>query len=97
VFVEEVNDWRPFDYLTLTTLPPMPGAARVIATYAFAENPDRGTHVEIGIAKPKPKEEAFFAQVGELLLNILRGELAKLKVMLEEEQGRAFNWRYLLG
>jgi hypothetical protein len=28
VFVEKVNDWRPFDNLTLTTLPPMPGAAK---------------------------------------------------------------------
>jgi hypothetical protein len=28
VFVEEVNDWRPFDNLTLTTLPHMPGAAK---------------------------------------------------------------------
>ena len=37
VFVEEVLDWRPFDYLTLTTLPPMPDAPKVLATYAFAE------------------------------------------------------------
>jgi uncharacterized protein YndB with AHSA1/START domain len=86
VFVEEVNDWRPFDYLTLTTLPPMPGAPKVVMTYAFVET-DGGTHVEIRVAKPKPKEEAFFAEYGQGLLNILNNELATLKAMLEGEQG----------
>ena len=86
VFVEEVNDWRPFDYLTLTTLPPMPGAPKVVMTYAFVET-DGGTHVEIRIAKPKPKEEAFFTQFGPVLLKILDGELATLKAMLEGDKG----------
>ncbi len=86
VFVEEVNDWRPFDYLTLTTLPPMPGAAKVVMTYAFVET-DGGTHVEIRVAKPKPKEEAFFTQFGPALLKILEDELATLKVMLEGDKG----------
>jgi uncharacterized protein YndB with AHSA1/START domain len=88
VFVEEVNDWRPFDYLTLTTLPPMPGAAKVVMTYAFVET-DGETHVEIRVAKPKPKEEAFFTQFGPALLKILEGELATLKVMLEGDKGPA--------
>jgi uncharacterized protein YndB with AHSA1/START domain len=87
VFVEEVNDWRPFDYLTLTTLPPMPGAPKLVATYAFAETDGGGTHVEIRIGKPKPKEEAFFTEFGPVLLNILNGELAKLKVLLENRRG----------
>ena len=33
--IEEVLDWRPFDYLTLTTLLPIPGAPKVLMTYAF--------------------------------------------------------------
>ncbi len=86
VFVEEVNDWRPFDYLTLTTLAPMPGAAKVIMTYVFVET-GGVTHVEIRVAKPKPKEEAFFMQFGPVLLQILQGELATLKAMLEGDQG----------
>ena len=86
VFVEEVNDWRPFDYLTLTTLPPMPGAAKVVMTYAFVET-DAGTHVEIRVAKPKPKEEGFFTQFGPILLKILEDELAALKAMLEGDKG----------
>ena len=87
VFVEEVNDWRPFDYLTLTTLPPMPGAPKVVMTYAFSETPDGGTHIEICVARPKPKDEAFVTQFGDVLMNILRSELANFKGMLEGEQG----------
>jgi hypothetical protein len=60
----------------------MPGAAKVVMTYAFVET-DGETHVEIRVAKPKPKEEAFFTQFGPALLKILEGELATLKVMLE--------------
>lgn len=89
IFVEEVNDWRPFDYLTLTTLPPMPGASKVIMTYAFVETQGNGTHIEIRIAKPKPKpkDEAFFTQFGPLLQNILTSELATLRPMLEGQRG----------
>ena len=35
--IEEVLDWRPFDYLTIATLLPMPDAPKVIMTYAFLE------------------------------------------------------------
>jgi hypothetical protein len=34
--IEEVLDWRPFDYVT--TLLPIPDALNVILTYAFLEN-----------------------------------------------------------
>jgi hypothetical protein len=33
--IEEVLDWRPFDYLTISTLLPMPDAPKVIMSYAF--------------------------------------------------------------
>ena len=59
--VEEVLDWRPFDYVTMATLVPIPGAPKVIVTYAFGEAGDGGTHLEIRIGKPKPKEAAFLA------------------------------------
>ena len=49
--IEEILDWRPFDYLTLTTLLPMPDAPKVLMSYAFSETDGGGTHVEIRIAK----------------------------------------------
>jgi len=61
--IEEVLDWRPFDYVTMATLVPMPDAPKVIVTYAFAEIPN-GTRVEIRVGKPKPKDMAFLEAAG---------------------------------
>ena len=61
--IEEILDWRPYDYLTLTTLVPVPDAPKVPMSYAFIEQEGGGTRVEIRLAKPKPKDEAFFDKV----------------------------------
>jgi uncharacterized protein YndB with AHSA1/START domain len=87
--IEEVIDWRPFDYLTLTTLLPMPGAPKVLMSYAFSETADDGTHIEIRVAKPKPKDKAFLEQVGpEFQKNITR-EVATLRQMIETPKDAA--------
>src|SRR3954470_19849642 len=61
--IEEILDWRPYDYLTLTTLVPVPDAPKILMSYGFAENPGGGTHVEIRLTRPKPKDQAFFDKV----------------------------------
>jgi uncharacterized protein YndB with AHSA1/START domain len=86
--IEEVLDWRPFDYLTLTTLLPMPGAPKVLMTYAFSEiagsaGAGGGTHIEIRVAKPKPKDKAFLEQVGAEFQKTIASEVATLRLMLE--------------
>jgi uncharacterized protein YndB with AHSA1/START domain len=81
--IEEVIDWRPFDYLTLTTLLPMPGAPKITMSYAFLDRPDGGTKVEIRIAKPKPKDKAFLKQVGPQFAKTITGEVAVLRSMIE--------------
>jgi len=81
--IEEVIDWRPFDYLTLTTLLPMPGAPKVLMSYAFVDRPDGGTRVEIRVAKPKPKDRAFLEQVGPEFDKTIAGEVATLRTMIE--------------
>ena len=90
--IEEVIDWRPFDYLTLTTLLPMPGAPKVLMTYAFSEiagsaSPGGGTHIEIRVAKPKPKDKAFLEQVGAEFHKTITSEVATLRQMLEGQEG----------
>ena len=87
--IEEVIDWRPFDYLTLTTLLPMPDAPKVLMTYAFAEGAGGGTHIEIRVAKPKPKDQAFLEQVGPEFQKTITNEVATLRQMLEGLQGAA--------
>jgi uncharacterized protein YndB with AHSA1/START domain len=84
--VEEVLDWRPYDYLTLTTLLPMPGAPKILMSYAFLDKADGGTHVEIRVAKPKPKDRAFLEQVGAEFQKTIRNEVATLRLMLEQEK-----------
>ena len=81
--IEEVIDWRPFDYLTLTTLLPMPGAPKVLMSYAFVDRPDGGTRVEIRVAKPKPKDRAFLEQMGPEFAKTIAGEVATLRTMIE--------------
>lgn len=60
--IEEVVDWRPFDYVTLSTLLPIPGAPKILMSYTFEERSDGGTHFEFRIAKPKPKDLPFYEQ-----------------------------------
>ena len=62
--IEDVLDWRPFDYFTLDILVPVPGAPKIAVTYALQDRPDGATHLEIRIAKPKPKDHGFVDQVG---------------------------------
>jgi uncharacterized protein YndB with AHSA1/START domain len=84
--IEEVQDWRPFDYLTLTTLLPMPGAPKILMSYAFTETAGPTgpvTHIEIRVGKPKPKDRAFLEQVGAKFRETITAEFATLRGMLE--------------
>jgi uncharacterized protein YndB with AHSA1/START domain len=87
VIVEEVIDWRPFDHLTLTTLLPMPGAPKVLMTYAFVERTGGGTHIEIRLAKPKPKDKAFLDKVSADFKEHITQEVAALRLMIEGQDG----------
>jgi uncharacterized protein YndB with AHSA1/START domain len=61
--IEDIVDWRPFDYVTLTALLPIPGAPKILFTYTFEERGDGGTHFEFRVAKPKPKDLPFYERV----------------------------------
>jgi uncharacterized protein YndB with AHSA1/START domain len=87
--IEEVLDWRPFDYLTLTTLLPVPEAPKIIMTYAFLESAGGGTHIEIRVAKPKPKDRAFLEHVGAEFQKTITSEVANLRAMIEGQNGPA--------
>ena len=61
--IEDILDWRPFEHVTLTALLPIPGAPKILMTYAFEGRADGGTRFELRFGKPKPKDLAFFEQV----------------------------------
>jgi uncharacterized protein YndB with AHSA1/START domain len=80
--IEEVLDWRPFELVTLTTLLPMPGAPKVPMTYVFREGDEGRTHIEIRLAKPKPKDAEFLAKVGSAFQERIAREVEVLRQIL---------------
>jgi hypothetical protein len=56
-------------------------------TYAFLENAGGGTHVEIRLAKPKPKDRAFLEHVGAEFQKKIMSEVLTLRTMIEGQNG----------
>jgi hypothetical protein len=84
--VEEVLDWRPFDYFTVSTLLPIPGAPKIMMTHAFQDRINRATHIEMRVAKPKPKDKAFVDQAGAKFKENITKAIGNLRLMLEDQQ-----------
>ncbi len=82
--VEDVIDWRPFDYVTLTALLPIPGAAKVLFSYVFEARGDGGTHFEFRVAKPKPKDLPFYEQVKSRVMENFTAGFDILRAMVAE-------------
>jgi hypothetical protein len=84
--VEEVLDWRPFDYFTVSTLLPIPGAPKIMMTHAFQDRINGATHIEMRVAKPKPKDKAFVDQAGAKFKGNITKAIGNLQLMLERQQ-----------
>ena len=84
--IEDILDWRPFDYVTQTALLPIPGAPKFLITYAFEERDDGGTHFEFRVAKPKPKDLPFYEQVWSTVEKNFNVGFEILRTMLEEQR-----------
>jgi uncharacterized protein YndB with AHSA1/START domain len=82
--IEDILDWRPFDYVTLTALLPIPGAPKILFTYAFEGRTDGGARLELRFAKPKPKDLAFFEQVWPTVQSNFNAGFDILRSMIEE-------------
>src|SRR3954447_15654024 len=61
--VEEILDYRPYDYLTARSQVPVPGVPKLMHSYVLADRPDGGTHVELRFARPRPRDRAVFDQL----------------------------------
>jgi uncharacterized protein YndB with AHSA1/START domain len=80
--IEEILDWRPHDYLTLSTLLPIPGAPKIVMTYAFFDLGGGTTRAEIRVARPKSKDKAFVAAAAEQFQKTITGEVAVLRALI---------------
>jgi hypothetical protein len=67
----------------------MPDAPKVTLSYAFLEGAGGGTHVEIRLARPKPKDRAFLEQVGAEFEKDMTSEAVILRQMLDAQQAAA--------
>jgi uncharacterized protein YndB with AHSA1/START domain len=80
--VEDVLDWRPFDYVTMNALVPMANAPKVMLTYAFTDRPG-GTHLEVRVAQPKAKDRPFFEAAEPGFKENFNQAVGNLKLLLE--------------
>jgi uncharacterized protein YndB with AHSA1/START domain len=84
--IEEMLDWRPFDYITVSALLPIPGAPKLVMTRAVQEQANGATRLEMRLAKPKPKDMAFVDQFAPTFKGNLTKAIETLRRILEEQQ-----------
>lgn len=87
--VEEVLDWRPADYFTVSALLPIPDAPKIMLTHAFQELAQGATRIEMRVAKPKPKDKAFVDQAIAQFKEDITKAIGKLRPMLEQQTSRS--------
>jgi uncharacterized protein YndB with AHSA1/START domain len=84
--IEEVVDWRPPDYFTISILLPVPGAPRIVMTRALEEGADGTTRIEMRVAKPKPKDKDFVDQAGANFAKKMIPAIEQLRRELDEQR-----------
>ena len=84
--IEETLDWRAVDYFTAGIALPVPGAPRIVMTRALMDGPNGTTHLELRIAKPKPKDKAFVDGAAAKFAERMGRAIAGLRSMLEGNQ-----------
>jgi uncharacterized protein YndB with AHSA1/START domain/class 3 adenylate cyclase len=81
--LEEVLDWRPFEYFTM--LSTIPGGHSFVSTDDFAETP-QGTRVTVRFRRPtKVAERAAFEQMGPMLLEMYAMSIDRLKALVASD------------
>ena len=87
--IEELLDWRPYDYFTVRTTFPSPlGPVRFLATTQFEPTPG-GTVVHQRFAAPRTsKERAIMEQLADWLDDAMRTSNARLAAQLGDEVER---------
>lgn len=88
--VEEVLDWRPYDYVTYRTTMPTPlGRVRLLSTTEFEPTPDGGTIIRYRIGSPRTFRERIVMMLLESRLGAsLQASSARLVPQLEAERAR---------
>lgn len=87
--IEELLDWRPYDYFTYRNTVPTPtGSIRFLVTTEFESTPG-GTVLHQRFAAPRTaKERATMTQMTPWLDEVMHASTARLREQLDEEMAR---------
>ncbi len=83
--VEEILDYRPYDYWTVRAQVPQPGMPKITYSQVLAELPDGGTRVEFRFAKARPKDREALAGMLPVLEGMLEHSFAAIAPLLAAE------------
>jgi uncharacterized protein YndB with AHSA1/START domain len=84
--VEEVLDWRPYEYVTYRSLMPIPGIPKLLNTFAFDDLGDGRTRIEMRFGRPKSaKDRAIAEQILPMVDASVAAGLAALTPLIEAD------------
>jgi uncharacterized protein YndB with AHSA1/START domain len=84
--VEEVLDWRPFDYVTYRSQLPMPNIPKLLNTFALEDLGDGRTKLEMRFGRPRSaKDRAIAAMVLPMVDHSVQAGLAALRPLIEAD------------
>jgi uncharacterized protein YndB with AHSA1/START domain len=81
--LEEILDWRPFDYFTMRST--MPGGLSLVTTSELTETPT-GTHGVVRFGKPRTaREKEAFASMAPMVIDMYRQSLDRLGALVRAD------------
>lgn len=84
--VEEVLDWRPYDYVTYRSQMPIPGVPKLLNTFAFEDLGDGRTRLEMRFGRPRSaKDRAIAMGILPMIQASVDAGLAALRPLIEED------------
>jgi len=84
--VEEVLDWRPFDYVTYRSQMPIPGMPKLLSTFALVDLGEGRTRLEMRFGRPRSaKDRAIAAMVLPMVDASAQAGLAALRPLIEAD------------
>ena len=84
--VEEVLDWRPYQYVTYRSQMPMPGVPKLVNTFELVDLGDGHTRLEMRFGRPRSaKDRAIAAQLLPMVDQSIQAGLAALRPLIEAD------------
>ena len=92
--IEEILDYRPYEYITTRSQIPAPGTPKILISEVLTPLPDGGTRVEFRVGQPKPRDREVMRQLEPMFDQTVAHGFELIAPLLEAEarertQGRA--------